>query len=83
MANDGPSNGICWAKQPGFKRLFKSNLKGLELDDGHYLLRLPLANKSSTAPCRLPPSSSWTVSHERVYVASQEYADLNGQSINS
>lgn len=39
-----------------------------------YLRRLPLVIQSSTAPCKLPASSSWTVSHERVYEASQVYA---------
>ena len=29
--------------------------------------------RSSTAPCKLPASSSWTVSHDRVYDASQAY----------
>lgn len=38
-----------------------------------YRLRRPLAMRSSTAPCKLPASSSWTVSHDRVYDASQAY----------
>lgn len=38
-----------------------------------YRLRLPRAMRSSTAPCRLPASSSCTVSHERVYEASHAY----------
>lgn len=37
-----------------------------------YLRRRPRARSSATAPVRLPASSSCTVSHERVYVASQE-----------
>ena len=37
-----------------------------------YLRRRPRASSSATAPVRLPASSSCTVSHERVYVASQE-----------
>jgi len=38
-----------------------------------YLRRRPRASSSATAPVRLPASSSWTVSQERVYVASQAY----------
>jgi len=39
-----------------------------------HLRLLPRANRSSTDVCRLPASSSCTVSHERVNEASQVYA---------
>ena len=69
MADNHATDGCCWRQ----KSSRYEKRKDMEIGVTH-LLRRPLAIKSSTEVCRLPASSSCTVSQERVKEASQVYA---------